>query len=127
MPDDKPLIVILDVRHGNVRATGENIDLPPEGVMSALRSIETADVVVEVHADTVLVKAGQDKCWITMFTTKSESQMNAEKAARELQYRTGNHVDDLEVGEHPVEEKFSHVWDGSVPSGEPTEGGLKGY
>lgn len=127
MPDGKPLIVILDVRNGNVHANGENIDLPAEGRMSALHSIEIADVTVEVHEDAVLVKAGEDNCLVTMFTTKSESQMNAEKAARELHARTDKQVDDLEVGEHPVTEKFARVWDGSVRSGEPTKGGLKGF
>ena len=124
---NKPRVIVVDVRNGNVRADGTNINLPPEGQESALRSIETADVLVEVHADGIFVKQGAEKGWVTMFTTKSALQLNAEKADRELTARTGKQVDDLAVGEHPVDKKFTRVWDGSVPSGEPVEGGLKGY
>jgi hypothetical protein len=123
----KPRVIIVDVRNGIVRADGTNIDLPPEGQESALRSIETADVLVEIHPDTMIVKQGVDKGWVTMFTTKSAAQLNAEKSDRELAHRTDNPTDDLKVGEHPVDTKFKRVWDGSVPSGEPVEGGLKGY
>jgi hypothetical protein len=124
----KPRVIIVDVRNGMVKADGSNVDLPPEGQESALRSIETADVLVEIHPDTILVREGVDKGWVTMFTTKSALQLNAEKAARELQHRVGDKpIDDLEKGSHPVTEKFAHVWDGSVESGKPVEGGLKGF
>jgi hypothetical protein len=129
MPDsvyrDKPRVVIVDVRNGNVYATGENINLPLEGQQAALHVIKTADVLVEVHADTMLVKEGVERGWVTLLTTKSILQMNTEKAASELQARD-KHVDDLETGEHPVEAKFARVWDDSVPSGQPVDGGLKG-
>lgn len=123
---DKPRVIIVDVRNGRVRADGTNINLPPEGQESALRSIETADVVVEIHPDGLGVMQGSEKGWVTMVTTKSILQMNTEKAAHELQARD-KHVDDLAVGEHPVTQKFARVWDDSVPSGEPTKGGLKGF
>jgi hypothetical protein len=128
----KPRVIIVDVRNGKVKADGMNIDLPPEGQESALRSIETADVLVEVHPDTIFVRSGADKGWVTMFTTKSEMQMNAEKAATELHARVGSKpIDDLEKGEHPVEVKMNRVWDktdpGYVESGEPEKRGLKGY
>ena len=95
MGDTKPRVIIVDVRNGQVRADGTNIDLPPEGQESALRSIELADVLVEIHPDTILVREGYDKGWVTMFTTKSALQMNAEKADRELDNRTDGLRDDL--------------------------------
>jgi hypothetical protein len=122
-----PTVIVADVRHGKVRADGTNIDLPPEGQESMLRSLELADVIVEIHEDNVLVTTGYDKHIVLLMRTKSALQLNAEKAERELEHRTGNPTDDLAVGEHPVEQKFKRVWDGSVPSGTPVEGGLKGY
>lgn len=122
---NKPRVIIVDVRNGMVKANAANIDLPLEGQVSALRSIETADVLVEIHPDTILVREGADKGWVTMLTTKPERQMNAEKAARELQSRVGDKpIDDLDVGEHPVEEKFRRVWEGDSNSGTAE---LKGF
>jgi hypothetical protein len=125
---NKPRVIIVDQRHGPVKADGSNINLPPEGQESALRSIETADVLVQVHEDGIYVKEGAMKGWVLLLATKSEPQMNAEKAARELQSRVGDKpIDDLEKGEHPVTAKFARVWDDTVPSGEPVKGGLKGF
>src|SRR5262245_19321963 len=67
--DDKPRVIIVDVRNGNVRADGSNIDRPSEGQEAGLRSIETADVLVEIHPDTMIVKTGVDKGWVTFITT----------------------------------------------------------
>lgn len=128
---DMPRVIVVDVRNGKVRADGSNIDLPPEGQESFLRSLEIADVIVEVHEDTLLVTTGFDKHIVLLGQTKSVLQMNTEKADRELKARTDNQVDDLEVGEHPVDAKMRRVWDkdapGYVESGEPVKGGLKGY
>jgi hypothetical protein len=123
-----PTVIVADVRHGKVRADGTNIDLPPEGQESMLRSLELADVIVEIHEDNVLVTTGYDKHIVLLMRTKSALQLNAEKADRELEHRTGDkQADDLEKGDHPVTQKFARIWDGSVPSGTPVEGGLKGY
>jgi hypothetical protein len=120
----KPRIVIVDVRNGNVFADGSNIDRPEEGREPALRSIETADVLVEISADNVFVKEGATKGWVLLMRTKSESQMNAEKAARELANRDKPN-DDLEKGDHPVTQKFARIWDGSIKSGGNQD--LKGF
>jgi hypothetical protein len=122
-----PRVVVVDVRNGKVRADGANIDLPPEGQESFLRSLETADVIVEVHEDTLLVTQGYDKHIVLLGQTKTVVAMNYEKADREKADRTDNMHDDLEAGEHPVEVKFKRVWDGSVPSGDPEQRGLKGF
>jgi hypothetical protein len=126
-----PRVIVIDERHGRVRADGSNIDLPPEGQESALRSLETADVIVEIHEDGVFVPTGFDKHIVLLLVTKSVLQMNAEKAETELAHRHANPVDDLAVGEHPVEVKMNRVWDktdpGYVESGEPEKRGLKGY
>ncbi len=126
-----PSVIVVDVRNGKVRATGENIDLPPEGQESALRSLETADVIVEVHEDGIFVKHGHDRHIVMILTTKSEAQMSAEKADRDLQYRVGDKPnDDLTKGDHPVEVKMNRVWDPEDPhyvkSGEPEKRGLRG-
>ena len=124
-------VVVVDTRNGRVKADGTNIDLPFEGQQSALRSLETADVVVEIQADTVLVTKGWDKRIVLLLQTKSESQMNAEHAAADLDNRTNSLYDDLKAGEHPVEVKMKRVWDkndpGYVESGTPEERGLKGF
>src|SRR3954463_3833998 len=112
----KPRVIIVDQCPGPVKADGSNINLPPEGQESALRSIETADVLVQIHEDGIYVKEGVEKGWVTLFTTKSTLQMNTEKADREKADRLSNPVDDLAAGEHPVEQKFKRVWDGSIPS-----------
>jgi hypothetical protein len=123
-----PRVIVADIRHGKVRADGTNIDLPEEGQQSMLRSLETADVIVEIHDDNVFVKTGYDKHIVLLMRTKSALQLNAEKADRELAHRTGDkQADDLEKGDHPVDQKFARIWDGSVPSGTPVKGGLKGY
>jgi len=127
-----PRVIVADIRNGKVRADGMNIDLPDEGQQSMLRSLETADVIVEIHEDNVFVRTGYDKHIVLLMRTKSERQMNAEKAARELQHRVGDKpIDDLEKGEHPVKAKMNRVWDktdpGYVESGEPVKGGLKGF
>lgn len=135
LPDPPARVVVVDVRNGQVRADGVNIDLPSEGQESALRSLETADVVVEIHEDTMLVTQGYDKRIVLLLTTKSERQMSAEKADREKADRvaaggeetTGMVGDRATFPDDPVDQKFKRVWDGSVPSGEPVEGGLKGY
>ena len=63
----KPRVVIVDMRSGGgIKADGSNIDLPPEGQESALRSIETADVYVQIHADGIYVKEGADKGWVLL-------------------------------------------------------------
>lgn len=121
---DKPRIVIVDVRNGNVFADGRNINLPAEGQEAMLRAIETADVLVSVDDSGMWVKQGVDLGIITMVTTKSEAQMNAEKAQGEAADRV-KPPDDLEKGEHPVTEKFARVWDGSIQSGETRE--IKGF
>jgi hypothetical protein len=127
-------VVVVDVREGMVRSDGSNIDLPPEGQESALRSLELADVVVEIHADTVFVRQGSDKHIVLLLTTKSESRMSAEKADRErlARYRgpeqsTGMAEYRATFPDDPVDEKFKRVWDDSIPSGGPVEGGLKGF
>ena len=124
---DNPRVIVVDERNGRVRADGSNIDLPPEGQDSALRSLETADVVVEIHEDGMFVTTGYDKHIVLLLVTKSVHQLNAEKAEMELAHRHAKPIDDLAVGEHPVDVKFARVWDGSVPSGTPEERGLKGY
>ena len=124
LPVNKPRVIVVDVRNGPVRKDGSNIDLPPEGQKSALTSIETADVLVEVHMDGIWVKQGVDRGWVTMFTTKSERQMSAEKAERDKDNRTNSLYDDLKVGEHPVETKFRRVWD---ETWETESKPLKGY
>jgi hypothetical protein len=131
---NKPRVIIVDVRNGKVKADGTNIDLPPEGQESALHSIETADVLVEVHPDSIYVREGADKGWVTMVTTKSEAQQSAEKAERELAARhrgpevpTGMTGDRPTFDDDPVDQKFARVWDDTVPSGEPVKGGLKGF
>jgi len=121
---NKPRVIILDVRNGQVRADGSNINLPPEGQESALRSIEAADVLVEVHLEGIWVKKGVDEGWVTMISTKSILQMNTEKADQELANRTDGLRDDLKLGEHPVEEKFKRVWEGDSNSGTAE---LKGF
>lgn len=106
---DKPRIVIVDVRNGNVLADGRNINVPEEGQLPMLRAIEMADVLVTVDDAGMWVKYGVEKGWVTMITTKSEGQMNAEKAAGELAHRVKKN-DDLERGDHPVDVKFARVW-----------------
>jgi hypothetical protein len=59
--DSTSRVVVVDVRNGKVRADGANIDLPLEGQHSFLRSLETADVIVEVHEATV--------CWAVRWST----------------------------------------------------------
>jgi hypothetical protein len=120
-------VIVVDVRNGKVHADGSNIDLPPEGQESFLRSLVAADVVVEIHADNMIVTKGYDKRIVLLGRTKSALQLSAEKAAKDLDNRTDNQRDDLEIGEHPVEQKFRRVWDGSVESGTPETRGLKGY
>jgi hypothetical protein len=127
-------VVVVDVRQGKVRSDGSNIDLPPEGQESALRSLELADVVVEIHADTVFVRQGSDKRIVLLLKTKSEARMSAEKAERERLARvrgpeqaSGMTEDRVTFPDDPVDEKFKRVWDGSIPSGEPVKGGLKGF
>lgn len=125
---DKPRVIIVDVRNGKVWDDGGNIDRPadPYAIQSALDSIATADVLVEVHADGIFVKQGVDKGWVTMITTKSTLQLNAEKAANELEARVGSKPnDDLEKGDHPLT-KFARAWEGPSNSG-TVDGGLKGY
>jgi hypothetical protein len=126
-----PRVVVVDVRNGKVRADGANIDLPLEGQHSFLRSLETADVIVEVHEDTVLVTKGYDKRIVLLGQTKTVVAMNNEKAERDKDNRTNYLYDDLKAGEHPVEVKMRRVWDkddpGYVESGEPEERGLKGF
>lgn len=127
----KPCVIIVDVRNGNVKSDGSNIDRPPEGQEAGLRSIETADVLVEVHPDGVYVKKGAMKGIVTMITTKSEAQMSLEKAVREKDARNADKgSDDLERGDHPLT-KMNRVWDKDDPdymeSGGTVEGGLKGY
>jgi hypothetical protein len=108
MPD-KPRIVIVDMRNGSVLADGRNINVPEEGQLSMLRAIEMADVLVTVDDTGMWVKYGAEKGWVTLITTKSERQMNAEKAAGELAERVKPN-DDLERGDHPVKVKFARVW-----------------
>jgi hypothetical protein len=124
----KPRIVIVDVRNGN--ADGRNINLPEEGQEAMLRAIETASVLVSVDDSGMWVKQGVDLGLVTMVTTKSELQMNAEKAEGEREARV-KPPDDLEKGEHPVDVKMRRVWDksdpGYVESGEPEKRGLKGF
>jgi hypothetical protein len=135
MSDTKPRVIIVDVRNGQVRADGTNIDLPSDGQESALRSIELADVLVEIHDDGMFVKQGVSKGWVTLFVTKTVLQLNTEKADRELAARrddsgetpTGMTGDRATFEDDPVDKKFLRVWDGTVPSGKPVEGGLKGY
>lgn len=123
---DHITIVVADLRNGPIRKDGSNIDLPPEGQAAMLNSLRWAEVIVEVQADTVLVR-GVNPGVVLLCRTKSPAQMSAEKAAGDLAVRKGDQPDDLAIGEHPVEQKFARVWDGSVPSGKPAEGGLKGY
>lgn len=112
----KPRIVVVDERNGSVLATGENIDLPDEGQIAMLRAIEMANVLVTIGHDSIWVKQGAEKGWVTLVTTKSERQMNAEKAATELQHRMGDKPnDDLVKGDHPVEVKFHRIWHDPKP------------
>ena len=129
---DKPRVVIVDMRSGGgIKADGSNIDLPSEGQESALRSIETADVYVQVHADGIYVKEGADKGWVLLITTKGEAQMSHEKAERDLAKRErgpevpiGMTGDRPTFEDDPVDQKFARVWEDSGPT--RTER-LKGY
>jgi hypothetical protein len=131
VPESHSRVIVVDVRNGKVRADGANIDLPLEGQHSFLRSLETADVIVEVHEDTLLVTKGYDKHIVLLGQTKTVLAMNNEKAERDKDNRTNYLYDDLKAGEHPVEVKMRRVWDkddpGYVESGEPEERGLKGF
>jgi hypothetical protein len=122
---DKPRVIVVDVRNGKVRADGANIDLPPEGQESFLRSLETADVIVEVHEDTLLVTHGYDKHIVLLGQTKTVLQMNTEKADRELQHRT-KPIDDAAIAEDPTVRLKRAFGNEFWPSGKPVEGGLKG-
>lgn len=126
-------IVICDVRNGQVREDGENIDLPSEGQEAVLEAIERADILIDVTPDGVWVKRGYGVD-VLLVRTKTEAQMSGEKADREKAARargpeqTVGMTGDRETFEDdPVDKKFARVWDGSVPSGGPVEGGLKGY
>jgi hypothetical protein len=79
---------VVDVRNGKVRADGANIDLPLEGQHSFLRSLETADVIVEVHEDTLLVTKGTTRRLSCSARPRPSWQMNNEKAEREKDNRT---------------------------------------
>jgi hypothetical protein len=133
-PYIRPTVIIVDVRNGKIREDGFNIDLPSEGQVSFLESLARTDVIVEVHDDNVWVKRGFDKHIVLLGRTKSEAQMSGEKADREKAARavgaeqpTGMTGDRGTFEDDPVDNKFKRVWDGSVPSGEPVKGGLKGY
>ena len=81
-------------------------------------------MLVEVHADGIYVKDGSEQGYVLLLATKSELQMNAEHAARDLDNRTNSLYDDLKTGEHPVTEKFPRVWEeGWETESKP----LKGY
>jgi hypothetical protein len=130
----KPTVIVADIRNGKIREDGSNLDLPPEGQAAFLESLANADVIVEVHDDTVFVRHGYDKMIVLLGRTKPAAQMNAEKAFREKTARvqgpevsTGMVGDRATFPDDPIDDKFERVWDGSVPSGKPVEGGLKGY
>lgn len=119
-------VVIVDCRQNRPYEDGTNLDVPEEGREALMSAIEHADVLVEISQDGMWVKEGVEHGVVTLVTVKSEAQMSMDKALREKAARTKPN-DDLEKGTHPVNEKFAHVWDGSVESGKPVEGGLKGY
>jgi hypothetical protein len=134
-PEIRPFrVVIIDVRNGNVYADGSNLDVPEEGREGVLRAIETADVLVEISTDNMWVKKGVEHGVVALAKTRSEAQMSNEKALRESAARaTGPEIPAGMVGDRatfeddPVDAKFARVWDDTVPSGKPVEGGLKGY
>jgi hypothetical protein len=125
-PQGQSSVIVVDARNGRVKADGSNIDLPLEGQQSALRSLETADVVVEVHEEGIFVTTDYDKRIVLLLQTKSERQMNAEKAARELGARVKPN-DDVVKAEDPTTRLKRCFGNDYLPSGKPEERGLKGH
>jgi hypothetical protein len=130
---DNQRVVVCDVRNGSVRDDGTNIDFPPEGQEAALTAIERAGILIEVSQDGIWVKRGVG-INVLLIRTKTEGERNTDQARIEAAARdkgpempTGMTDDRATFPDDPVDKKFKRVWDGSVPSGEPVKGGLKGF